>query len=159
MNSLYSVWTFVALAILSVGISVSAVAQSDISPASTSIRSAGQSIKHAGSDTWAATKDTYHAAKTALRDTDITAKVKLAFHRDPTTHPYDIDVTTTAGVVTLEGKLPSHHVAMRATHKLPSHHVAMRATQLAMETEGVRGVRNQMVIIAAAGSPSESRHE
>jgi hypothetical protein len=150
MNSSYSGWRLIwkpmASAILSFGLAVPALAQSDNVPASTSMQSAGHSIKNAGSDTWAATKDTYHAAKTALRDTEITAKVKAALHRDSTTHPYDIDVTTTAKVVTLEGKIPSHDVAARAK-------------QLAMETEGVRGVQDRMVIISAAGSPGESRND
>jgi hypothetical protein len=146
MNSSCTGWTIIASAILSFGIAVPALAQSDSTPASTSMRSAGQSMKNAGSDTWVATKDTYYAAKTALRDTEITAKVKAAFHRDSTTHPYDIDVTTTAGIVTLEGKIPSHDVAVRAT-------------QLAMETEGVRRVRDRMVIISAASSLGESRHD
>jgi osmotically-inducible protein OsmY len=135
-----------ASAIVSFGIAVPALAQSDSTPASASMRSAGQSVKDAGSDTWVATKDTYYAAKTALRDTEITAKVKAAFHRDSTTHPYDIDVTTTAGIVTLEGKIPSHDVALRAT-------------RLAMETEGVRRVRDRMVIISAASSQAGSRHD
>ena len=141
MNRSYSGWRLMASATFCVGIAVPALAQSDSVPASTSMRSAGHSIKQAGSDTWAATNDTYHAAKTALRDTEITAKVKAAFHHDSSTHPYDIDVSTTAGVVTLEGKIPSHDVAVRAT-------------QLAMQTEGVRGVRDRMVIISAAASPN-----
>jgi len=57
-----------------------------------------------------------------------------------------VGVTTTAGIVTLEGKIPSHDVAMRAT-------------QLAMGTEGVRRVRDRMVIISAASSPAQSRHD
>ena len=146
MNSSYSRWTLLASATLCLGIAAPALAQSDSVPASTSMRSAGHSLKQAGSDSWAATKDTYHAAKTALHDTEITAKVKAALHRDSTIHPYDIDVTTTAGVVTLEGKIPSHHVAVRAT-------------QLAMETEGVKRVDDQMVIISATGSPNYSRHD
>ena len=144
MNSSYTGWTLMASAILSFGVAVPVLAQSDSTATSTSIRSAGQFIKNAGSDTWAATKDTYYAAKTALCDTEITAKIKAAFHRDSTTHPYDIDVTTTAGVVTLEGKIPSHDVAVRAK-------------QLAMETEGVRRVRDRMVIISAS-SLGYSRH-
>ena len=140
MNSSYRGWKLMASAILSFGVAVPALAQSDSTPASNSMRSAGQAIKNAGSDTWAATKNTYYAAKTALRDTEITAKVKAALHRDSATHPYDIDVTTMAGVVTLDGKIPSHDVAMRAK-------------QLAMETEGVRRVRDRMVIISAASSP------
>jgi osmotically-inducible protein OsmY len=129
-----------AFAILSFGVAVPALAQSDSRAAGTSIRSASQSVEDAGSDTWAASKDTYYAAKIALRDTETTARVKAAFHHDSTTHPYDIDVTTTAGVVTLEGKIPSHDVAVRAR-------------QLALATEGVRRVRDRMVIISAANSP------
>ena len=144
MNSSYAGWTLTALAIISFGIAVPALAQSDSSTASASMRSAGQSITSAGSDTLVVAENTYYAAKTALRDTDITANVKAAFHHDPTTHPYNIDVTTTAGVVTLEGKIPSHYVAMRAR-------------QLAIETEGVRRVRDRMVIISAASSPRYSR--
>jgi len=136
--------TLIASAIISFGIAVPALAQSDSSAMSASIHSAGQSIKSAGSDTLVAVNDTYYAAKSALRDTDITANVKAAFHHDPTTHPYDIDVTTTAGVVTLEGKIPSHYVAARAK-------------ELAIETEGVRRVRDRMVIISAASSPGYSR--
>ena len=139
MNSSHAGLKFIALAIMSIGVAVPALAQSDSVPASASLHSAGQSIKSAGSDTWVATMDTYHAAKTALHDTDITAKVKTAFHRDPTTHPYDIDVTTTAGIVTLEGKIPSRDVAVRAK-------------QLAMETEGVRSVKNRLVIISTTSS-------
>jgi osmotically-inducible protein OsmY len=145
MNSSYSGWTLMTAAILSFGIAVPALAQSNSTPASTLMHSAGQSMKNAGSNTWAATKDTYHAAKNALRDTETTAKVKLALHRDPTTHPYDIDVTTTAGVVTLQGKIPSHDVEVRAE-------------KLAMETKGVRRVRNGMVIISSVGSQGNLGH-
>jgi hyperosmotically inducible periplasmic protein len=115
---------------------VPALAQSDVGAASTSMRSAGQSIENTSSDTWTEAKENYDTAKIALRDTEITAEVKAAFHRDSTTRPYDIDVTTLGGVVTLEGKIPSHDVAVRAK-------------QLALETEGVRKVRDRMVIIAA----------
>ena len=138
MNRTRTAWTFIASTILSFGVTVPALAQSDANPAATSVRAAGHSLENAGSDTWAATKDTYYAAKTVLRDTEITAKVKAALHHDSTTHPYDIDVTTTAGVVTLEGKISSHDVAERAN-------------QLAMETEGVRRVKDRLVIISAAG--------
>jgi len=141
MKSSYTGWTLIVSAIISFGIAVPVLAQSDSSAASASMRSAGQSIKSAGSDTLAAARDSYYTAKTALRDTDITAKVKIAFHHDPTTHPYDIDVTTAAGVVTLEGKIPSHDVAVRAK-------------QLAMETEGVRRVKDRMVIISASAASS-----
>jgi hyperosmotically inducible periplasmic protein len=136
MNSSYSRWTLLASVILSFGVVVPALAQSDIRAASTSMRSAGQSIRNTSSETGTATNENYDTAKIALRDTEITAEVKAAFHRDSTTRPYDIDVTTLGGVVTLEGKIPSHDVAVRAK-------------QLALETEGVRKVRDRMVIIAA----------
>jgi hyperosmotically inducible periplasmic protein len=133
--------TLVVSAILSLALAVPAMAQSNGAPASTLMHSAGESMKAAGSDTWAATKDTYHAAKTALHDTTITTKVKLALDRNSTTHPYHIHVATTAGVVTLNGKIPSPEVATRAL-------------QLAMATRGVRRVRDRMVVISGATSPS-----
>jgi osmotically-inducible protein OsmY len=136
MNSSYNRWTLLASVIFSFGVVVPALAQSDISAASTSPRSAGQSIRNTSSETWAAAKENYDSANIALRDTEITAEVKAAFHRDSTTRPYDIDVTTLGGVVTLEGKIPSHDVAVRAK-------------QLALETAGVRKVRDRMVIISA----------
>jgi osmotically-inducible protein OsmY len=139
MNWTRTAWALTASTIFSFGVTFPALAQSDNNPAGTSVRAAGHSLANAGSDTWAATKDTYYAAKTALRDTETTAKVKAALHHDSTTHPYDIDVTTTAGIVTLEGKISSHDVAVRAD-------------QLALETEGVRKVKDRMVIISPAGS-------
>jgi hypothetical protein len=146
MRSSYPAWTLILLAIFSFGAALPALAQSDSYPASTSVCPPGHSVKSVSSETRAATKDSYYAAKSALSDTETTDRVKAALHRDLSTHSYDIDVTTTAGVVTLEGKVPSHDVAMRAT-------------QLAMDTEGVRGVKNRMVIISAAISPAYSRYD
>lgn len=146
MDNSYSGWTLIASAIFSLAVAAPALAQSDTGTESRSVRSASQSTRAADSDKWAASKNSYYAAKTALRDTEITAKVKSAFHHDATTHPYDIDVTTAAGVVTLEGKIPSHDVAVRAK-------------QLAMETEGVKRVRDRMVIISAASPPGYYGHD
>ena len=140
MNSSYSGWTLMTVVLLSFGVAVPALAQSDRTPASTLMRSAGQSMENAGSDTWVATRDTYYATKIALRDTETTAKIKAALDRDPTTHPYDIYVTTTAGIVTLEGKISSHEVDVRVK-------------KLAMATEGVRQIRDRMVIISSGSSP------
>jgi len=58
MNSSYTRWTLIGSAIISFGIAVPALAQSDSSAVSASMRSAGQSIKSAGSDTLVAVNDT-----------------------------------------------------------------------------------------------------
>ena len=93
--------------------------------------SASDSMKQAGRDTESAADNAYQGVKTAFKDTSITAKVKTALHNDSTTRRFDIDVHTTAGVVTLTGNVPSSGVAARAE-------------ELAQNTEGVAGVRNDL---------------
>jgi hypothetical protein len=70
---------------------------------------------------------------TALKDTDITAKVMYALHEDNATSGTDIHVTTNNGVVTLYGKVQKDHQAMEAV-------------KVAQSTEGVREVVNQLAI-------------
>lgn len=70
---------------------------------------------------------------TALKDTDITAKVMYALHEDDAINGADIHVTTTNGVVTLYGKVQKDHQAMEAV-------------KVAQSTEGVREVVNQLAI-------------
>ena len=93
--------------------------------------SAGQSMRHAGHDTEGAIKNTYEGTKTAYEDSKITAKVKYALHHRGLTRDADIDVHTTAGVVTLTGKVPSERIATRAE-------------EVADNTEGVRRVDNRL---------------
>jgi len=107
--------------------------------ASESMHQAGESVEQAGSDTLDAAK---HAAKrtaTAMRDTKITAKVKVALHEAGITEDSQIHVSTRAGIVKLRGRVPSSDTAMRAE-------------QLAKQTEGVRGVTNDLRVAGEAKS-------
>ncbi|MGA2411606.1 MAG: BON domain-containing protein [Candidatus Binataceae bacterium] len=69
----------------------------------------------------------------ALKDTDITAKVKYALHENNATSGSDIHVTTDNGVVTLTGQVQKKHEAMVAA-------------KLARTTAGVREVVNQLEV-------------
>jgi hyperosmotically inducible protein len=75
---------------------------------------------------------------TALKDTDITAKVKYALHEDNTTSGANIHVTTNNGVVTLTGQVQKHREAAEAV-------------KAAKSTEGVRDVVNQIEVRNANG--------
>jgi len=127
-------------AVLGLAMAVPAFAQDNPgSPsAGQSMRQAGQSMHQAGEAAEQAGSDTLNAAKhlgkgtaTAMRDTKITAKVKVALHEDKVTEDSDIHVDTVAGVVTLSGHVPSPDAAVRAE-------------QLARQTEGVREVNNKL---------------
>ena len=120
--------------VLGMGIALPAMAQNDNVPASRSMHNAGEKIEQAGSDVAASAKDAYHGTKRAVKDTAITAKVKRAIHDDKRIVDSDIDVDTTAGIVTLHGKVPSRLIAERAEN-------------LAMQTEGVRSVHNQLTVV------------
>ena len=125
--------------IFGMAISIPAIAQDDNTPASQSMRQAGEKLEQAGSDTGSAAVDAYHGTKRAIADTAITAKVKTALHNDKEVGDRDIQIDTTAGVVTLAGQVRS-----RAT--------AARAEEVAMQTEGVKSVSNQLTVSATAGS-------
>jgi BON domain len=92
---------------------------------------AGECTKHVGSDTLNGAKHAGEGIVTALRDTKITAKVKAALLVDKLTGNSHIYVNTLSGVVTLSGSVLSPWVAARAE-------------QLAKQTEGVRGVVNNL---------------
>jgi osmotically-inducible protein OsmY len=96
-----------------------------------SMHQAGEAAEQAGSDTLNAAKHLGKGTATAMRDTKITAKVKVALHEDKVTEDSDIHVDTVAGVVTLSGHVPSPDAAVRAE-------------QLARQTEGVREVNNKL---------------
>ncbi len=92
--------------------------------------SASQSMKDAGHSATNAVSHAWQGTKTAVKDTDITAKVKIALHNDKLTKGHDIHVTTRDGVVTLTGHAPSE--------------AARRAAKLARETTGVVSVNNDI---------------
>jgi hyperosmotically inducible protein len=123
--------------VLGMAIAVPAMAQNDSVPASTSMHHAGEQIEHAGSNLATGAKDVYHGTKRAVKDTAITAKVKSALHGDKGIGDVDIDVDTTAGIVTLQGKVPTRAVAVRAE-------------QVAMQTEGVTRVKNELSVVPGA---------
>jgi osmotically-inducible protein OsmY len=127
--------------VFGMAISIPAIAQDDSVPASQSMHQAGEQIEHAGSDAAAAAVDTYHGTKRAVKDTAITTKVKVALHNDKEIRhaDADIDVDTRAGVVTLVGKVPSISTAQHAE-------------EVAMQTEGVRKVNNELTVRPMVGS-------
>jgi hyperosmotically inducible periplasmic protein len=99
---------------------------------------AGHEMEQAGSDTATAAKDTYEGTKRAVKDTTITAEVKAALVRDKAIpSAKDIHVHTQAGVVTLNGNVPSPEAAQQAA-------------QLAEQTKGVRSVNNQLMVISSS---------
>ena len=105
--------------------------------ASQDMHRAGQEMKQAGSDTAAAAKDAYHGTARAAADTAITAEVKTALASDKGVRSSEIHVDTVAGVVTLKGSVPSPEIAGEAA-------------QLAEQTNGVKSVNNQIMVISSA---------
>lgn len=108
-------------------------------PAGQDMNAAGREMKDAGSDTAAAAEDAYHGTTRAVKDTTITAEVKTALKRDPQMRSARIHVMTTAGVVTLKGKVASPDAS---TH----------ATQVAEQNKGVKSVDNQLMVANSAQS-------
>ena len=102
-------------------------------------QTAGQSMNEAGQSGGNAASNAWQSTKTAVRDTDITAKVKMALHNDKLTKDENIHVKTVDGVVTLRGHAPST--------------AADRAERLARDTTGVVGVNNK-VKVTNSGSMS-----
>jgi osmotically-inducible protein OsmY len=96
--------------------------------AQSSTESATQSFKNAGHSTENAVSNAWHGTKTAVKDTDITAKIKIALHNDKLTKGQDIHIMTNGGVVTLAGHAPSE--------------AAARAARIARDTTGVVSVTN-----------------
>jgi len=94
-------------------------------------RSSSQSMSLAGQDTESAARNAYQGTATAVGDTSITAKVKLALHDDKLINKDTIHVDTVAGVVTLSGIVGSTEESERAT-------------QIARSTTGVRDVVNNL---------------
>lgn len=131
----------VPAAILGLAITIPGFAQDTTGypSASESMHQAGDSVEQAGSDTMHAAQHAAKGTATAMRDTKITTKVKVALHEAGITENSQIHVSTRAGVVNLRGRVPSSDTAMRAE-------------QLAEQTEGVRGVTNDLRVAGEAKS-------
>ncbi|MBF6570284.1 MAG: BON domain-containing protein [Candidatus Binataceae bacterium] len=94
-------------------------------------------MNQAGEDTQRAVQNAYLGTVTALRDTAITAEIKAAFVSEMDIKSFDIHVTTTAGVVTLDGHVPNSDMAARVE-------------AIAKNTEGVRDVANNLRISSSS---------
>jgi osmotically-inducible protein OsmY len=114
--------------VLGIGLAIPAIAQD--TSANTS-PSASTSMQQAGEDAEGAAKKVYVGTVTALDDTKITTEVKAAFATGKDIRSGDIHVTTTAGIVTLDGQVQNSGTAERAE-------------AIARNTEGVRGVTNDL---------------
>lgn len=122
--------TIIPLLLLGLGLCVPVSAQEGSGP------TASDSMKRAGTDTENAVKNAWQGTKTAVSDTKITAKVKTALHDDKLTKDSDIDVHTSAGTVTLTGKVKSIEVGTKAA-------------ELTRDIEGVRSVDNRLEVLAS----------
>ncbi len=123
MNRKNKILAMVPAMVLGIGLALPAFAQ-DTVPASTSMHRAGE-------DTEGAAKNTYDGTVTALDDTRITTEVKTDLATAKDLRSGQIHVTTTAGVVTLDGLV--HNSA-----------VVARAEAIARNASGVRGVTNDL---------------
>ena len=133
MKNIKTVLAMVPAMALGIGLAIPVFAQD----ASTSPPvSASTSMHRAGEDTESAAKNAYAGTATALEDTKITTKVKTAFVSGKDINSNDIHVTTTAGVVTLDGKVQNSGMATRIV-------------AIAKNTEGVRGVTNDLRVSSA----------
>jgi len=145
MITRYSLKLIVPSVVLGMMLSVPAFAQSNPNAANPNeptarqdMNSAGHEMEQAGSDTAAAASDTYQGTKRAVKDVTITAEVKAALERDKSIpSARDIHVHTKAGVVTLNGNVPSPVAAQQAAH-------------LAEQTKGVRSVNNQLMVVSSS---------
>jgi hyperosmotically inducible periplasmic protein len=128
MNSKNKILAMVPAMVLGIGLAIPALAQETTAssnvPASTSMHQAGE-------DTEAAAKNTYQGTVTAVDDTRITTEVKTDLATAKDLRSGQIHVTTTAGVVTLDGLVNNSTVVARAE-------------AIARDTSGVRGVTNDL---------------
>jgi hyperosmotically inducible periplasmic protein len=128
MNYKNKILAIVPAMVLGIGLTIPALAQetttSSTVPASTSMH-------QAGADSEGAATNAYHGTVTALDDTRITTEVKTDLAAAKNLRSGQIHVTTTAGVVTLRGRV--HNSA-----------VATRAEAIARNASGVRGVTNHL---------------
>ncbi len=97
-------WKIMPGLLLGVALAGPVFAQSTTRPMNDTGHSSGNAVSNA-----------WQRTKTAVRDTDITAKVKMGLHNDKLTKGQDIHVDTHDGVVTLTG-YAYDAAAVRAVH-------------------------------------------
>ena len=130
MSSKNKILAMVPAMVLGFGLAIPAIAQETGAgsgvPASTSMHQAGE-------NTESATRNVYNGAVTAVDDTAITTAVKTNLAAAKDMRSGQIHVTTTAGVVTLEGRVHDSDVASRAV-------------AIAKDASGVRNVTNDLQV-------------
>jgi hyperosmotically inducible periplasmic protein len=128
MSSKNKILAAVPAVVLGFALAIPAIAQETNAnsgvPASTSMH-------HGGEDTESAAQNAYHGAVTAVDDTTITAAVKTNLAAAKDMRSGQIHVTTTAGVVRLEGVVHDSNVVSRAV-------------AIANDASGVRAVTNDL---------------
>jgi osmotically-inducible protein OsmY len=90
-------------------------------------------MHRAGQNTEGAAKNAYVGTVTAADDTEITTKVKAALASGKGIKSNHIHVATTAGMVTLKGRVQNSDMSARVE-------------AIARNTKGVRGVTNDLRI-------------
>ncbi len=130
MSKKNNILAMVPAMVLGFGLAIPAIAQD--TNAGTGV-SASTSMHQAGEDTESATQNAYHGAVTAVDDTTITAAVKTNLAAAKDMRSGQIHVTTTAGVVTLEGTVHDSNVAARAV-------------AIAKDASGVQNVTNDLQV-------------
>jgi hyperosmotically inducible protein len=95
----------------------------------------GQKIEQKADDAASKVKDTAHDAKVGMTDSWVTAKTKIALFADDRVKGRQVSVETQNGMVTLRGKVDSADAKAAAA-------------EIAKRTEHVKGVRNELQVVA-----------
>lgn len=130
MSSKQKIFALVVTTVLGIGIALPVLAQD---PSSDSGTSASSSMHQAGEDTESAATNAYRGTVTALDDTRITTEVKTNLAAAKDLRSGQIHVTTTAGVVMLQGTVHDSEIVSRAE-------------AIAKAVNGVRGVTNELSV-------------
>src|SRR5271166_2017009 len=109
MNHKNKILAMVPAIVLGLGLAIPALAHETAAGSN-----ASASMHQAGEDTERAVTNTYHGTVTALDDTRITTEVKTDLAAAKDLRSGQIHVTTTAGVVTLDGLVHNSAVVARA---------------------------------------------
>ncbi len=131
MRNAFGLKIVIPALVLGMAAAAPAFAQDAPGSASQSMSQAGTSASDSASDAGHAVKQVYEGTATAVSDTVITAKVKSNLHGNKVTEAGDIHVDTVAGIVTLTGTVPSDRASATAE-------------QVTSQTDGVKGVKNEL---------------
>jgi hyperosmotically inducible periplasmic protein len=96
-------------------------------------REAGEALETAGRQVGEAAQNLGERAQPLMEDAALTARVKAKLAADPEVRAYAIDVDTMEQVVTLSGRVESAEIRAEAE-------------KLTRDTDGVRGVQNNLLV-------------